>query len=83
MPTVGFSPMTFTELKKGMRARVVRITEDSPEIARLQEMGLTEGTVFSVIKIAPFGDPVEIKLRGYRLCLRKRESRFIEIEPVE
>jgi ferrous iron transport protein A len=83
MPSVGAPIMTFAELKQGMRAKVVKISEHSPEIARLQEMGLTEGTVFNVIKVAPFGDPVEIDLRGYRLCLRKRESRFIEIEPVD
>ena len=83
MPPVGTLPMTFADLKTGMHARVVRIGETSPEIGRLQEMGLTEGTVFKVVKIAPFGDPVEIDLRGYRLCLRKRESRSIEIEPVE
>lgn len=83
MPTVGVAAMTFSELKKGMRARVTRIAAQGPDIGRLQEMGLTEGTTFKVVKVAPFGDPVEIDLRGYRLCLRKRESRFIEIEPVE
>lgn len=50
---------------------------------RLQEMGLTPGTEFTVVKIAPFGDPVEIDLRGYRLCLRRQESADFEIEPVE
>ncbi|HTQ11008.1 MAG TPA: FeoA domain-containing protein [Fimbriimonadaceae bacterium] len=74
--------MTFAELKKGMMARVVEITGMSDDIIRLQEMGLTVGTSFKVVKVAPFGDPVEIDLRGYRLCLRKHETRNFALEPV-
>jgi ferrous iron transport protein A len=66
--------ITFGELKKGMHARVIGCTDCSAEVLRLQEMGLTEGATFEVIKVAPFGDPVEIDLRGYRLCLRKKEN---------
>ena len=75
--------MSFSTLKKGMHARVTRISSDSGEMNRLLEMGLTEGTTFRVIKVAPFGDPVEIDLRGYRLCLRKNEIKGFEVEPVE
>jgi ferrous iron transport protein A len=66
--------LKFDQLKKGQLARVVGCQECTEELVRLQEMGLTEGAVFQVIKVAPFGDPVEIDLRGYRLCLRKREN---------
>jgi Fe2+ transport system protein FeoA len=76
--------MKFTEVRKGMRARVTKIhSTKSDLLRRLQEMGLTEGTEFVVNKVAPFGDPVEISLRGYRLCLRKRETQDVEIEAVE
>jgi ferrous iron transport protein A len=75
--------MSFARLKKGMLAKVVKINSASPDITRLQEMGLTVGTTFRVVKVAPFGDPVEIDLRGYRLCLRKRETKDFEVEPVE
>ena len=74
--------MTFAELRKGMTAKVTGITGQSEDITRLQEMGLTVGTSFKVVKVAPFGDPVEIDLRGYRLCLRKHETRNFELEPV-
>jgi ferrous iron transport protein A len=74
--------MTFAELRKGMVAKVVGIKGQSDDLTRLQEMGLTVGTSFKVVKIAPFGDPVEIDLRGYRLCLRKHETRNYELEPV-
>lgn len=74
---------SFSEVKKGMRARVVSINDETPELQRVIEMGLTVGTEFRVIKVAPFGDPVEIELRGYRLCLRKVEAGDIRIEVLE
>jgi ferrous iron transport protein A len=71
---------TFADLKKGMRARITEVPSVNEESMRLQEMGLVSGTEFRVIKIAPLGDPVEIDLRGYRLCLRKKEMRGFGIE---
>jgi len=65
-----------------MQARITWVNEDCAEVRRLQEMGMTVGTTFRVVKVAPFGDPVEIDLRGYRLCLRKRETHCFEIEPL-
>jgi len=72
--------MKFSEVRKGMKGRVVRIDSSANALTRLQEMGLTVGTEFVVNKVAPFGDPVEISLRGYRLCLRRKETEGIEIE---
>ena len=72
----------FEDLKKGMRARITRAMPDCPECERLMEMGLTEGAEFSVVKVAPFGDPIEINIRGYRLCLRKSETHCFEIESI-
>jgi ferrous iron transport protein A len=74
--------LTFADLKRGMMAKVVSISGDSDESKRLQEMGLTIGTSFKVVKVAPFGDPVEIDLRGYRLCLRKHETRNFKLQSV-
>jgi ferrous iron transport protein A len=72
----------FHKLRSGMKARVVKLEKSSESLRRLQEMGLTVGTTFRVVKVAPFGDPMEIDVRGYRLCLRKKETVGIEIEPV-
>lgn len=47
---------------------------------RLLAMGLTPGTEFSVTRFAPMGDPVEIKLRGFSLTLRKDEAAILLIE---
>ena len=49
---------------------------------RLMELGLTPGTEFTVTKIAPLGDPIEISVRGTRLCLRRNETQEITVEKV-
>jgi ferrous iron transport protein A len=74
--------MTFAQVRQGMRALITRAPADSIDSKRLQEMGLTEGTEFYVVKVAPLGDPIEIDVRGYRLCLRKRETDGFEIQVV-
>ena len=47
---------------------------------RLLAMGLTPGTEFTVTRFAPLGDPVEIKIRGFSLSLRKNEATVLLIE---
>jgi len=47
---------------------------------RLLAMGLTPGTEFSITRFAPMGDPVEIKLRGFALTLRRDEAAILQIE---
>ncbi|MBS1718128.1 MAG: ferrous iron transport protein A [Armatimonadetes bacterium] len=69
----------FDELKVGMHAKVVQFDRTNA-LTRLMEMGFTPGAEFTVLKVAPFGDPIEIDLRGYRLCIRKAEMEGVEIE---
>ncbi|WP_347986208.1 FeoA family protein [Methylomonas sp. AM2-LC] len=47
---------------------------------KLLAMGLTPGTEFSVTRFAPLGDPVEIKIRGFSLTLRKNEASVLLID---
>ena len=49
---------------------------------KLLAMGLTPGTEFTITRFAPMGDPVEIKLRGFSLSLRKNEASVLLIEKV-
>lgn len=77
------SGFSFGQLRKGMKARVSSVSGASASAARLMEMGLTPGTEFTVTKVAPLGDPVEISVRGSRLCLRKTETAVLSLEPVE
>jgi len=75
--------MDFLSLKKGEQARIVSLNKlDSVYRHKLIAMGLLPGTPFSVSRIAPFGDPIEIKVRDVTLSLRKSEANLIHIENV-
>lgn len=73
----------FGNVRPGMTVRVVGVLAETPEVRRLQELGLTPGTVVRVVRVAPLGDPIEIALRGYRLCLRRAEAGSFLLEPVD
>ncbi len=49
-------------------------------MVRLREMGLLAGTRVTLVRCAPFGDPIEIKVRGYHLSLRKSEAAHVIVE---
>lgn len=70
-----------SDLKIGQKARVLGLHLDKPEVRRhLLDMGITKGTEILIKKIAPMGDPVDIELRGYELCIRKEEMKNIDVE---
>lgn len=72
---------TLRELEPGRRASVVAI-EGSDEVAvRLLEMGLTPGVDVEMVGSAVWGDPLEVRVRGYALSLRKQEAARVVIEP--
>lgn len=66
-----------TSVAVGTSATVAEIKVAPPSRARLMEMGLLVGTKIELIRFAPLGDPVEIKIRGYNLTLRKSEAEQI------
>jgi ferrous iron transport protein A len=70
-----------TLLATGQHATVAEIRLAPPERGRLFEMGLLVGTPVELIRFAPLGDPVEIKVRGYHLTLRKHEADQIVVVP--
>jgi ferrous iron transport protein A len=63
-----------SSLTPGERAVVARIDIPPDQRGRLLEMGLLPGTSIELVRFAPLGDPVEIKLRNYHLSLRKLEA---------
>ncbi len=71
--------MRLTDLPLGQKARVVRVSGDSAITRRLLEMGVIPGIELSMVKTAPFGDPIEIRVRGYSLAMRKAEASSIEV----
>ncbi len=72
--------MTLTDLPAGATASVVAVRGDSTISRRLMEMGVVPGVSVKVIKTAPFGDPMEIRLLGYNLAVRRNEAAAIEID---
>lgn len=70
-----------SDLKVGQKGKVLQIKIVDKQIKRhLLDMGITRGTVVEIKKIAPMGDPIDIKLRDYELCIRKADLKQIEIE---
>ncbi|HPU57247.1 MAG TPA: FeoA family protein, partial [Verrucomicrobiota bacterium] len=63
------------------RATVAEINVPPAGRARLMEMGILVGTPVELIRFAPLGDPVEIRVRGYHLTLRKHEAEQILVQP--
>lgn len=75
------APQPLTVLAIGATATVAEIKVSGPSRARLMEMGLLVGTKIELVRFAPLGDPVEIKVRGYNLTLRKNEAEQILVNP--
>ena len=66
-----------TSISLGTAATVTEIKLPPEQRPRLMEMGLLVGTTVELVRFAPLGDPVEIKVRGYNLTLRKHEAEQI------
>ena len=71
--------MTLDQLQEGQRARIDSLEGDDVVLQRMMEMGLLEGEEIEVLGFAPLGDPMEIRLRDYRLSLRRNEAARIEV----
>jgi len=75
--------LRLADLCVGERARILNLRGCCREYRqRLQVMGLTRGAEFTLVRVAPFGDPVEIRVRGGSVCLRKDEACGLLIERV-
>ena len=73
-----------SDLHKGQKALITGLHNENKEVKRrLLDMGLTTGVVVKIKKIAPLGDPIDIELRGYELCVRKSDIAEIDIKVVE
>lgn len=68
------------DLKSGQKGKVLKINVRGETNKRIVEMGVTPGAVVEVERVAPLGDPIDIKVKGYHLSLRKEEAEGIEIE---
>ena len=72
--------ITLDKLVPGESGKITKISGKGAIRRRLVDMGLTSGAVIDMIKTSPLGDPVEYRLRGYHLSLRKSEAKTIDVE---
>ena len=72
--------MTLAQLPVGQSARIAAVGGEGALRCRLLDMGLIPKTRVRVEKIAPLGDPLELRVRGYSLSLRKEDAGKIEVE---
>jgi ferrous iron transport protein A len=75
--------MKLSELAVGASAVVRDFPKNGAAFIRLREMGLLAGTRVTLVRTAPLGDPLEIKVRGYHLTLRKSEAEHVVVEKAE
>ena len=71
---------TLRDIKIGQSCTVVKLHGEGAIRRRIMDMGITKGAQIYVRKVAPLGDPVEVKVRGYELSLRKADCEMIEVE---
>jgi ferrous iron transport protein A len=75
--------ISLAALPIGTQARVISINESGAVARRLMEMGVVPGAPVRIIKTAPLGDPVEVRVRNYNLALRRAEIKMISVIPGE
>ena len=68
------------ELKRGEKGTVTKIDGSGIIRRRLMDMGIIKGTSIEIERLAPLGDPIEVKVKGYHLSLRKDEAAGIYVE---
>ena len=74
--------ITLDNIKIGHSGQVTRIGIQGPLKRRLIDMGTPPGVIIKVKKTAPMGDPIEIRLRGYELSIRRSEAKNINVRPL-
>lgn len=71
---------TLKDIKCGETVHVTKLTGEGAIKRRIMDMGITKGTSVFLRKVAPFGDPIEVTVRGYELSLRKADAEMIIVE---
>lgn len=71
------------DLKPGQRAKIIKIRGGGETNRRIAAMGMTPGSLVEVERVAPLGDPIDVKVKGYHLSLRKDDVESLEVELVQ
>ena len=71
---------TLDKLKPRQKGKIIALKGSGNIHRRLLDMGLVRGSFVEVVRVAPLGDPIDIKIKGYDLSLRKEEALNIVVE---
>jgi DtxR family Mn-dependent transcriptional regulator len=74
------APSKLRDLKPGQKCKILKVRGRGEVNKRILEMGVTSGSVVELERVAPLGDPIDIKVKGYHLSLRKDEAEGIDVE---
>jgi len=74
------SVKTLNQLKPGERATIVKVGGEGAVRRRILDMGVVSGAAIEVVRVAPLGDPLEFRVKGYNLSLRKSEAQNVQVE---
>jgi len=72
-----------SELKPGRKGQIEKVAGKSAVKRRIRDMGVTTGSLIEVVRVAPMGDPIDVKVKGYHLSLRKEEAADIRVKELE
>ncbi|MBR2560322.1 MAG: ferrous iron transport protein A, partial [Firmicutes bacterium] len=75
--------MVLSELKKGENAKITAVGGEGATRQHFLDMGVIPGTEIEIVRFAPMGDPVELRLHGYELTMRLADAAEIEVEKLE
>ena len=79
---IPFPVLPLSSLRAGQRGNIVSVSEADKDLyQKLSSMGAVSGTLVEVLRFAPLGDPVAVRLRGYELALRRDEAARIMVTP--
>ena len=70
------------ELVPGQRGVIADLVGEADLVQRLLDMGVTDGETVELVRFAPLGDPLEIRVRGYNLSLRRSEAATVLVDDI-
>lgn len=80
--TTASSIISLAELTQDSQGRIVGFTRDGESLSRLHSMGVVPGAVAQVLRVAPLGDPLQVRVEGTLLSIRKQDAHQIQVERV-
>ncbi|MCC7575612.1 MAG: ferrous iron transport protein A [Methanomethylovorans sp.] len=73
---------TLNDLRPGEKARIIKVLAKGTVRRKLMDMGMVPGSEIEVVRTAPLGDPIEFRIKGYSLSMRKQEAVNVVVETI-